>query len=53
MRTAIFIGLIYIGDALGTPSYMLGKNNIIPFMAISLMIFIAMDIVDFLRNRNK
>ena len=53
MRTAIFLGLVYIGDAIGKPSYMVDDSTTIGFMAVVLFIFMVMDVVDFLLKHEK
>lgn len=51
MRTAVYIGLIYIGDAIGKPSYSVTGNDVVAVMAIALLVFVVMDVVDFFRNK--
>jgi hypothetical protein len=51
VRTAIYLGLIYVGDAIGTPSYVVTGNNVVAAMAIALLVFAVMDVFDFFRNR--
>ena len=54
MRTAIFLGLIYIGDALfkstGLPITNLMEYDVTIFYGILTLIFMFMDIVDFIEN---
>lgn len=50
IRTAIFMGLIYVGDAIGTPSYMTNEKYVGPLVT-ALLLFIITDIIDFLRNK--
>ena len=49
MRTAIYIGLLYIGDAIGAPTYY--TDDVVAIMAIALLVFAVMDVFDFFRNR--
>lgn len=51
MRTSLYLGLLYIGDAIGQPAYVVGSPTIVMFMRIVLLVFIVMDFVDFLRKR--
>ena len=50
MRTAIFLGLIYVGDAIGSPSYVVTGNAVVAIMPIALLVFAIMDAVDFFRK---
>jgi hypothetical protein len=50
VRTSIFLGLLYIGDALGKPMYD-NPSNVVAVYAISLLAFVVMDIVDFFRRK--
>lgn len=49
MRTAIYMGMIYIGDCIGKPAY--SDNTAIRFMAIAMIVFIVMDAFDFLTKK--
>ena len=51
MRTAVYLGLVYIGDAIGKPSYAVTGNDVVAVMAIALLVFAAMDVIDFFRNK--
>lgn len=51
MRTAIFLGLIYIGDAIN-PTQTIPDNYGI-FLGLLLFTFLIMDVVDFYREKNK
>jgi hypothetical protein len=51
VRTAIFLGLLYVGDAIGNQPYMETDSNIVEFMGIAVVVFIVMDIVDLFRNK--
>ena len=51
MRTAVYLGLIYIGDAIRKPSYVVTGNDVVAVMAIALLVFAVMDAVDFFRNK--
>jgi hypothetical protein len=51
VRTAIFLGLIYIGDAIRAPSYVATGNVVVAVTAIISGIFVVMDAVDFFHNK--
>ena len=51
MRTAIFMGLFYIGDAIGKPSYLTTGSDVVAWFAFFFMAFLVMDVVDFIRGR--
>lgn len=51
MRTAVYLGLIYIGDAIGKPPYAVTGDRVVAVMAIALLVFAIMDVIDFFRNR--
>ena len=51
MRTVIFFGLVYIGDAIGSPIYMSeGEVNVPLVMGIIMLVAIVMDITEFIRK---
>lgn len=49
MRIVIFVGLIYIGDCIGEPTYTY-QTAIASFMAIVGGMAFIMDVVEFFRN---
>lgn len=51
MRTVIFLGLIYIGDAIGKPTYVVEGNLTVSVIAIVLLVAAIMDVVDFFTNK--
>ena len=47
MRTVIFLGLLYIGDAIGEPAYITEGNIAVTVYAIVLFVVAIMDVADF------
>jgi len=54
MRTAIFVGLVYIGDSLfksaGLPIADLLNDRLVGFYGILMLVFVFMDVADFIKN---
>ena len=54
MRTAIFFGLAYIGDAIfklaGVVSADIMSDKLVTFYSVLMIAFIIMDVIDFLRS---
>jgi hypothetical protein len=51
MRTAIFLGLIYVGNSIGKTAYGSASDGVYALLASAFVVFVFMDVVDFLRNR--
>ena len=54
MRTAIFVGLVYIGDSLfksaGLPIANLLNDRLVGFYGILMLVFMFMDVTDFIKK---
>ena len=57
MRTAIFLGLTYIGDAIfelaGASLIDSTSSKVVGFYAVLIVAFLLMDIIDFIRGRDE
>lgn len=52
MRTAILIGLLYVGDAIGAPHY-IAESGFTNFIVFVFLAFAVMDFIDFSRPSRK
>ena len=48
MRSAIFMGLMYVGDKIGTTEI---SDEVARFLVVLFIVFVVMDVVDFVRGK--